>query len=81
MQGARSGGHPFPFAPDLPDSVFQPGRVEEVVLVEDYQVHEVANSGVVAVAEVPAHGVQLLRSVALNVDDLDGRGVDARERQ
>ena len=47
--------------------------------MKDDQVDEIADSGVVAVAEVAVHAVELLSCVTLDVDDLDGRDADARE--
>ena len=40
--------------------------------IEQDKVDEVANPGVLAVAEVAEHGVELLGSMAVDVDDLDG---------
>jgi hypothetical protein len=52
-----------------------------VTLVQDRQVDEVTNAGVVAAAVVTLYGVQLLRGVPLDVDDLDGRSSDVRESE
>ncbi len=49
------------------------------MLGEDHQVDEVPYSGVLAVAEIPEHPVELLCGVPVDVDDLNERRVDPRE--
>jgi hypothetical protein len=49
------------------------------VLDEDDEVDEIAHPGVLAIAEVAEHGMELLGGVPVDIDDLDLRGGDAGE--